>query len=247
MTYLFFFIIMFVFFSPNVYAYNLFSVENFLSHTYHSVNTSLSSQTLFFLTLLVILPFVIFTMTCFTRIVVILGFLKNSIGMPCSPPNQILISISLFLTFFIMQPVFHRIYSNSYIPFINNQINIKTAINKGLMPLKQFMSHQTKQSDLLMFSKLMNIKLRDHNINHAPIRVLVPSFMISELKFAFKIGLTIFLPFLIIDLLVSSVLMLLGMMMIPPATISIPLKLIIFICANGWTLLISSLAFGFYS
>ncbi|CAL4318395.1 Flagellar biosynthetic protein FliP [Buchnera aphidicola (Chaitophorus sp. 3695)] len=245
MTYFYFSIIMFLFFSPNAYAYSMFSLEHFLSHTYHSVNLSLSSQIVFFLILLVILPCIVLTMTCFARILIILGFLKKSIGFSSCFPNKILVGISLFLTFFIMQPSFNKIYSNSYIPFINNHINIKTAINKGILPLKEFMLHQTKKSDLLVLSKLTHIKF-NNSIKDSSLRVLVPSFIISELKFAFKIGFTILLPFLIIDLLVSSILMLLGMMIIPTAVISIPLKLIFFYFANGWTLFISFIARSFY-
>ncbi|CAL4318461.1 Flagellar biosynthetic protein FliP [Buchnera aphidicola (Chaitophorus populicola)] len=248
MTYLYFFIIMFLFFSPNAYAYSIFSLENFLSNTYHSVNSSLSAQTVFFITLLILCPFVVLMMTCFTRIIIILGFVKNAIGLSYYLSNQFLIGLSLFLTFFVMQPAFNKIYLHAYIPFVDNKINIQTAIDRGIDPLKEFMCHETKKSDLLEFAKLTHIKFKkDDNItNNVPIRILVPVFMINELKTAFKIGLIIFIPFLIIDLLVSSILMFLGITMITPAIISTPLKLIIFVLFNGWMILISSLAGSLY-
>lgn len=245
MTYFYFLTIIFLLVSQNVHAYSIFSLEKFLLNTYQSISLSLSTQTIFFISILFIFPLIILMMTCFTRVFIILSFLKNAIGIPCSISYKVLTGISLFITFCIMQPVCKKIYSNAYIPFIENKINVHTAVDKGVKPLQKFMLDQTKKQDLLNFAKLAHINL-NNNFENAPIRVLVPAFMVNELKIAFKVGFTILVPFLIIDLLISSILMCLGMTMIPISTISIPLKLIMFFYSNGLVLLISSLERSFY-
>ncbi|ACL30458.1 flagellar biosynthetic protein FliP [Buchnera aphidicola str. 5A (Acyrthosiphon pisum)] len=205
---------------------------------------SVPVQTLVFLTSLTFLPAFLLMMTSFTRIVIVFGLLRNALGTPYAPPNQILLGLALFLTFFIMSPTFEKIYKDAYVPFSQEKMNMEDAILKGSMPLKKFMLNQIRTPDLELFSKLAHISSYK-NKNDIPMRILLPSFITSELKTAFQIGFTIFIPFLIIDLVVASVLMALGMMMVPPSTISLPFKLMLFVLVDGWQLLITSLAHSF--
>ncbi|QCI24187.1 flagellar biosynthetic protein FliP [Buchnera aphidicola (Muscaphis stroyani)] len=207
---------------------------------------SIPVQTLVLLTSLTFLPAFILMMTSFTRIIIVFGLLRNALGTPYAPPNQILIGLALFLTFFIMSPTFDEAYKNAYIPFSKEKISMEEAISKGSVPFREFMLHQTRTSDIELFSKLANITSYS-NLQEIPMRVILPSFVTSELKTAFQIGFTIFIPFLIIDLVVASVLMALGMMMVPPTTISLPFKLMLFVLVDGWQLLITSLAQSFNS
>ncbi|WAI19255.1 MAG: flagellar type III secretion system pore protein FliP [Buchnera aphidicola (Brevicoryne brassicae)] len=205
---------------------------------------SVPVQTLVFLTSLTFLPAFLLMMTSFTRIVIVFGLLRNALGTPYAPPNQILIGLALFLTFFIMSPTFDKIYQEAYVPFSEEKISMEDAITKGSIPLKKFMLNQIRIPDLELFSKLAHISSYK-NKDEIPMRILLPSFITSELKTAFQIGFTIFIPFLIIDLVVATVLMALGMMMVPPSTISLPFKLMLFVLVDGWQLLISSLAQSF--
>lgn len=207
---------------------------------------TLPVQTLVFMTSLTLLPAVLLMMTSFTRIVIVLSLLRTAIGTASSPPNQVILGISLFLTFFVMSPVFNRVYQEAYLPFSNDQMTMEVAIDKGAVPLKEFMLRQTREADLALFTRLANIPSLE-GPEAVPMRILVPAFVTSELKTAFQIGFTIFIPFLIIDLVVASVLMSLGMMMVPPATVSLPFKLMLFVLVDGWQLLIGSLAQSFYS
>ncbi|CAL4318332.1 Flagellar biosynthetic protein FliP [Buchnera aphidicola (Periphyllus testudinaceus)] len=240
-----FFLIFLLFFSCDSYANNIDTLNDFLLSTNNTIEWSSSIQILFFITFLAFIPAVILMMTCFTRIIIVFSFLRNALGTPYIPSNQILLGLSLFLTFFIMQPSFHKIYKNAYVPFNENKINVETAFKKSLDPFRDFMLHQTRNKDLLFFSKLAHVKYLN-NKDNVPTSVLIPSFITSELTTSFKIGFVIFVPFVIIDLLISSILMSLGMMMVPPSIISLPLKLIIFVLADGWKLLISSLSNSFY-
>ena len=206
---------------------------------------SLSVQTLVLLTSMSFLPALLLSMTCFTRILIVLGLLRTALGTQSSPPNQILVGLSLFLTFFVMSPVFDKIYTDAYLPFSESKISAEKALELGVGPLKTFMLKQTRETDLALFSKLA--KAPDmQGPEDVPLRILLPSFVISELKTAFQIGFTIFIPFLIIDLVVASVLMAMGMMMVPPATIALPFKLMLFVLADGWQLLMGALAQSFY-
>ncbi|MEO8407264.1 MAG: flagellar type III secretion system pore protein FliP [Oxalobacteraceae bacterium] len=207
---------------------------------------SLSVQTLLLLTSLSFLPALLLTMTSFTRILIVLGLLRSAIGTQSSPPNQILVGLALFLTFFIMSPVFDKIYSEAYQPFSNNKISAEQALDRGAAPLKQFMLKQTREADLALFARLANTP-QMQGPEDVSLRILVPSFIISELKTAFQIGFTIFIPFLIVDLVVASVLMSMGMMMVPPATISLPFKLMLFVLVDGWQLLVGALAQSFFT
>jgi len=206
---------------------------------------SLSVQTLVLLTSLSFLPALLLSMTSFTRILIVLGLLRTAIGTQSSPPNQILVGLSLFLTFFVMSPVFDKVYTEAYRPFSENRIPADKAIERGVAPLKTFMLKQTRQSDLALFATLAKTPAMQ-GPDDVPLRILLPSFVISELKTAFQIGFTIFIPFLIIDLVVASVLMSMGMMMVPPASIALPFKLMLFVLADGWQLLIGALAQSFY-
>lgn len=207
---------------------------------------SLPVQTLVFMTSLTFLPAVLLMMTSFTRIVIVLSLLRTAIGTATAPPNQVILGLSLFLTFFVMSPVFNKIYQDAYLPFSQNQITMESAIETGAQPLREFMLRQTREADLALFTRLAEIPALE-GPESVPMRILVPAFVTSELKTAFQIGFTIFIPFLIIDLVVASVLMALGMMMVPPATMSLPFKLMLFVLVDGWQLLIGSLAQSFYS
>lgn len=207
---------------------------------------SLSVQTMLLLTSLSFLPAVLLTMTGFTRIVIVLSLLRNAIGAQTSPPNHILVGLALFLTFFVMSPVFDKAYNDAYKPFSDNKISSEQALDRGIQPFKQFMLKQTRENDLALFAKLAQMAPMQ-GPEEVPLRILVPAFMISELKTAFQIGFTIFIPFLVVDLVVASVLMSLGMMMVPPANISLPFKLMLFVLVDGWHLIVGALAQSFYT
>lgn len=206
---------------------------------------SLSVQTLMLLTMMSFLPAMLLTMTGFTRIIIVLGLLRNAMGTGASPPNSVLVGLALFLTFFAMSPVFDQVYSTAWQPLSDGRIAFEEALSLGVEPLREFMLHQTRETDLSLFANMAN--LPDFETpDQVPLRVLVPAFVTSELKTAFQIGFTIFIPFLIIDLVIASILMSLGMMMVPPVTISLPFKLMLFVLADGWHLLLGSLARSFY-
>ncbi|MBA0218963.1 flagellar type III secretion system pore protein FliP [Pectobacterium brasiliense] len=207
---------------------------------------TLSVQTLVFLTSLTFLPAALLMMTSFTRIIIVLSLLRNALGTPTAPPNQVLLGLTLFLTFFVMSPVLNRVYDDAYLPFTQEQISMEVAIERGAQPVREFMLRQTRETDLALFTRLAEIT-EIQGPEAVPMRVLLPAFVTSELKTAFQIGFTVFIPFLIIDLVVASVLMALGMMMVPPATISLPFKLMLFVLVDGWQLLLGSLAQSFYS
>jgi flagellar biosynthetic protein FliP len=207
---------------------------------------SLSLQTLIILSSLTLLPAVLLMMSGFTRIIIVLSLLRSAIGTPFAPPNQVLIGLALFLTFFVMSPVLEKMYAEAYLPYSENRISLNEAYERGSVPLKAFMLKQTRESDLALFVKISNsepLQSRDE----VPLKILVPAYVTSELKTAFQIGFMIFIPFLIIDMVVASVLMSMGMMMLSPATISLPFKIMLFVLADGWNLLIGSLIQSFYT
>ncbi len=207
---------------------------------------SLSLQTLLLLTSLSFLPAILLMMTGFTRIIIVLSLLRSAIGTPSSPPNQVLVGLALFLTFFVMSPVLDKIYTDAYLPYSENKLEFQAAIEKGIVPLKAFMLRQTRQSDLALFVKVSNSEPLP-SADQVPLRILVPAYVTSELKTAFQIGFVVFIPFLIIDMVVASVLMSMGMMMVSPAIISLPFKIMLFVLADGWNLIIGSLAQSFYT
>jgi len=206
-------------------------------------NYSLSIQTLLLLTSLTFIPAVLLMMTGFTRIIIVLSLLRQALGTPTSPPNQVLIGLALFLTLFVMSPVLDKVYADAYQPFAENKITMTQALEKGSVPLRTFMLKQTREGDLALFLKLADEKLVD--LQQVPMKVVLPAFVTSELKTAFQIGFIVLIPFLIIDMVVASVLMSMGMMMVSPAMVSLPFKLMIFVLVDGWALLIGSLAQSF--
>jgi flagellar biosynthetic protein FliP len=201
-------------------------------------------QTLLFFTALSFLPAVLLLMTSFTRIVIVLSLLRQALGTPASPPNQVIVGMSLFLTFFVMSPTLDRVYAEAYEPFSRNEITFTEALARGEKPVRDFMLKQTRQADVQLFSRLAKLPAEVKG-EDVPLRVLVPAFVTSELKSAFQIGFLIFIPFLVIDMIVASVLMSLGMMMLSPVLVALPFKLMLFVLADGWNLLLGSLAASF--
>ena len=208
------------------------------------VSFSVPIQTLLFFTALSFLPAVLLMMTGFTRIVIVLSLLRQALGTQSAPPNQVVVGLSLFLTFFVMGPTLDKVYGEAYLPYTKNALSFEQALGKAEDPLRLFMSKQTRQSDLALFAKLAKLE-PGATAQNVPMRVLVPAFVISELKSAFQIGFMIFIPFLVIDIVVASVLMSLGMMMLSPVLVALPFKLMLFVLADGWNLLIGSLAASF--
>lgn len=209
-------------------------------------NTSFSVpiQTLLFFTALSFLPAVLLMMTGFTRIVIVLGLMRQALGTQSSPPNQVVIGLSLFLTLFVMGPTLDKVYTDAYKPYSENTLSFEEALPRAEAPVRAFMIRQTRQSDYALFARLAKLP-EGTSIEEAPFRVVVPSFVISELKTAFQIGFMIFIPFLVIDMVVASVLMSLGMMMLSPVLVALPFKLMLFVLADGWNLLVGSLAASF--
>ncbi|MDO9151648.1 MAG: flagellar type III secretion system pore protein FliP [Methylotenera sp.] len=206
---------------------------------------TLSLQTLILLTSLTFLPAVVLMMTGFTRIIIVLSLLRQALGTQSVPPNQVMIGLALFLTFFVMSPVIDKIYLDAYKPLSENQITMQEAMDKGVAPLKEFMLKQTRESDLALFAKMAEVD-NIQSPDQVPLKVLVPAFVTSELKTAFQIGFAIFIPFLIIDMVVASVLMSMGMMMVSPAIVALPFKLMLFVLVDGWQLILGSLVESFY-
>ncbi|EGO87235.1 flagellar type III secretion system pore protein FliP [Clostridium botulinum C] len=199
------------------------------------------------LTVLSLLPSFLVMMTSFTRIIIVLGFMRNALGTQQAPPNQILIGIALFLTIFIMAPTYKTINKEAIKPFLENKITGQQAIDNASKPMREFMLKQTRDKDLELFldvSKTDKAKITKDNV---PMYVVIPSFIISELKTAFKIGFLLYIPFLIIDIVVASVLMSMGMFMLPPVMISLPFKILLFVMVDGWYLLVKSLIMGYSS
>ena len=192
-----------------------------------------------------LVPALLFTVTGFTRILIVLGFIRSGLGTPTAPPNQVLVGISVFLTIFVMAPTFTAIKKDAIDPLSHHKISQSQAIQRGQEPLRQFMFKQTRQKDLALFAKLAHLKQPKTRAD-IPTYTLIPAFIISELKTAFQIGFLIFLPFLVIDLVVSSTLMSMGMMMLPPAFISLPFKILLFVLVDGWNLVTQSLVQSFH-
>lgn len=205
---------------------------------------SLAIQTLILLTILAFGPAFITMMTSFTRIIVVFFFLRMALGTQQSPPNQVLIGLALFMTIFIMMPVFNQINEVAIQPYLEDEITQQEAINNGAVPLKEFMINQTREKDLLMFMDMAGVQAVD-GIEDLPLYVVVPSYIISELRIAFQIGFLIYLPFLVIDLVVSSILLAMGIIFLPPVLVSLPFKILVFVLTDGWYLLVESLVRSF--
>lgn len=197
------------------------------------------------LTIISLLPSILVMMTSFTRIIIVLSFTRNALGVQQSPPNMVLVGIALFLTLFIMDPVIKDVNTNAYQPYVREEINQQEALNRATVPMKRFMLKQTKTDTLNVFMDLSKTE-KPENIEELPMTVVIPSFMTSELERAFTAGFMIYLPFLLVDIIVSSTLMSMGMVMLPPAMISLPFKLLLFVTVNGWELLFSNLVNSFH-
>jgi flagellar biosynthetic protein FliP len=207
-------------------------------------NYSVPVQTLLFFTALTFIPAIVLMMTGFTRIIIVMSLLRHALGTQSTPPNQVLVGLSLFLTMFVMGPVIDKVHTDAYLPFTQQKISFEEALARGEKPLKAFMLKQIRDPDLALFVKLARYE-GARNAEELPLRIIVPAFVTSELKTAFQIGFMIFLPFLIIDMVVASVLMSMGMIMVSPVLVSLPFKLMLFVLADGWNLLVSSLVASF--
>lgn len=205
---------------------------------------SVPIQTLLFFSALSFIPALLLLMTGFTRIVIVLSLLRQALGTQAAPPNQVIVGLSLFLTFFVMAPTFDKVYEQAWAPYSAGTMQVDEALKLGVLPLREFMLKQTRQSDVMLFAKLAKLPA-DVKGADVPLTVLVPAFVTSELKSAFQIGFMIFIPFLVIDMVVASVLMSLGMMMLSPVLVALPFKLMLFVLADGWNLLLGSLASSF--
>ena len=201
-------------------------------------------QIFLLLTVLSLAPSILVMVTSFTRIAIVLSLLRQAIGSNQLPPNQIIIGLSLFLTFFIMTPVWQTVHQESLKPYLANEISGQEALDKAMQPLRKFMIRQTREKDLAMLVDVAKLQ-RPKNIDDVPMHVLIPSFIISELKTAFQIGFMLYIPFLIIDMVVASVLLSMGMMMLPPVMVSLPFKLMIFVLTDGWFMIVGSLVKSF--
>ncbi|TAH51323.1 MAG: flagellar biosynthesis protein FliP [Betaproteobacteria bacterium] len=205
---------------------------------------SLTLQTLVLMTLLSFIPALVLMMTCFTRIIIVFSLLRQAMGTQTAPPNQVLLGLALFLTFFVMAPVAEKVYQDAYLPMSQGTIQFDEALQRASVPMKTFMLKQVREPDLSLFAGLAKLPPVD-KAEDLPMRVVIPAFVTSELKTAFQIGFIVFIPFIIIDMVVASVLMSMGMMMMSPVIVSLPFKIMLFVLVDGWTLLIGSLVQSF--
>lgn len=229
--------------SANTVNADPFRLNIGLEGTGQSGQVSVAVQIVLVMTLLSVAPSIVLLMTTFTRLVIVLGFVRTALGTPSAPSNQIVVGLSLFLTFFLMGPVFDRIHQEALKPYFDQQITASQALDQATIPLKEFMLKQTRTRDLEYFLELGGFG--PTAVRDLPMRVVIPAFVISELQTAFQMGFLLFLPFLVIDFLVSSTLMALGMMMMPPITVALPLKLLLFVLVDGWHLVVRSLVQSF--
>lgn len=206
---------------------------------------TLSLQVLIGMTLLTVLPALMLSMSSFLRIVIVLSILRQALGTAQTPPNQLIIGIALFMTMFVMQPIAEDVYANAAQPYLDGAMTFTDALTTGLQPMREFMLNQTRVSDLALFTEIAGGEA-GLAPEATPTRILIPSFLVSELKTAFQIGFLVFIPFLVIDLVVSSVLMSMGMMMLSPMLISLPFKIMLFALVDGWSMLLGTLAASFY-
>ncbi|KXZ39781.1 flagellar biosynthetic protein FliP [Alkalithermobacter thermoalcaliphilus JW-YL-7 = DSM 7308] len=216
-----------------------------ISGTNDPKNLSSTIEIILLLTVLSLLPTIIIMMTSFTRVIIVLSFLRNALATQQNPPTQVLIGLAIFLTFFIMAPVGSEIYENSLKPYFDEKITQEEAFDTAMIPLRNFMFKQTRESDISLFLELSKTETKPQSLEDIPNRVLIPAFLISELKTGFQIGFILFIPFIIIDMVVASTLMSMGMIMLPPAMISLPFKILLFILIDGWNLIVRSIVVGF--
>lgn len=233
-------------FSAPLFAQNVpipsFNLDIGQSNNPDQVASSL--QLIVLLTVLTLAPAILIMTTSFTRIVIVLSFLRNALGTQQAPPNQIILGLAMFLTFFIMAPVWQDVHQQALKPYFDKKISQEVMLDRASEPVKQFMTRYTREKDLALFVRIANIE-RPKNIQDVPVWVMIPAFVISELKTAFQIGFIIYIPFLVIDMVVASVLMAMGMMMLPPIMISLPFKLMLFVLVDGWYLIVGSLVKSF--
>jgi flagellar biosynthesis protein FliP len=207
-------------------------------------NVSTSVKLMLLLTVLSVAPGILILMTSFTRIIIVLSFVRTALATQQMPPNQVLVGLALFLSFFIMAPTFHEVNEQALTPLFNEEINLEQAYERAAVPFKEFMSAHTRQKDLALFLEYSKAETPE-SVQDIPLTALVPAFAISEIKTAFQIGFMIFIPFLVIDMVVASVLMSMGMMMLPPVMISLPFKILLFVMVDGWYLVVKSLLQSF--
>ena len=224
------------------------NIANNLTITYDNGNGELSGtlRILLILTAIAVVPMLLITVTSFTRILIVLHFTRQALNTQSAPPNQVLIAIALFLTFFIMQPVFGKVYTEAIVPYDAGEIGFEEACQAAVQPLRHFMFEQTQVKDIDVFMQISNTAWDGTSEDQVPTSVLIPGFIVSELRTAFIIGFVIYIPFIVIDMVVASVLMSMGMMMLPPTTISMPFKILLFVLADGWNLVIVNLVRTFY-
>ncbi|MFZ9036242.1 MAG: flagellar type III secretion system pore protein FliP, partial [Francisellaceae bacterium] len=243
------FVIAIVLFSSSSYAASLIELPgvdinlNSIAAGHAQVNSAM--QILLLLTVLSLAPSILIMVTAFTRIIIVLSMLRHAFGLQQTPPNSVLISLALFLTLFVMMPVIDKSYNDAVKPYMDNQMSAQVALDKGISPLRDFMIKQTHEKDIRLILTLSHSEMPKKAAD-IPIYKLVPAFMLSELQTAFQIGFMIFLPFLLVDLLVGVILMSLGMVMVPPTTISLPIKILMFVLISGWDLVINALVGSFH-
>jgi flagellar biosynthetic protein FliP len=208
-------------------------------------DVSVTLQILFLMTILSLAPAILILTTAFTRIVVVLHFLRQAMGTQQVPPSQVLIGLAMFLTFFVMAPTWSRVNTDALQPYLDKKISLEQAYEKGVAPVREFMLRQTREEDLALFVKIANVD-KPKNRDDVPLHALIPAFAISELRIGFQIGFLLFIPFLVIDMVISSILLSMGMMMLPPVLISMPFKILLFILVDGWHLIVRSLLESFH-
>ena len=208
-------------------------------------DVSVTLQILFLMTILSLAPAILILTTAFTRIVVVLHFLRQAMGTQQVPPSQVLIGLAMFLTFFVMAPTWSRVNTDALQPYLDKKISLEQAYEKGVGPVREFMLRQTREEDLALFVRLANVD-KPKNRDDVPLHALIPAFAISELRIGFQIGFLLFIPFLVIDMVISSILLSMGMMMLPPVLISMPFKILLFILVDGWHLIVRSLLESFH-
>jgi len=211
-----------------------------VTNTTDPKQVSVTIQVLILLTILSVAPSILVLLTCFTRITIVLSFTRRALATQQTPSNQVLIGLALFLTFFVMAPVFSKIKTEAFDPYMAGQIGLEEAYNKAIQPLKKYMLKNTMKHDIALFLKISREK-KPKNAGELPIYVLIPAYVVSEMKVAFKMGFLIFIPFLIVDMVVASVLMSMGMIMLPPVMVSLPFKVLLFLMVDGWGLIVEAL------
>ncbi|MFH1215703.1 MAG: flagellar type III secretion system pore protein FliP [Pseudomonadota bacterium] len=233
-----------LFIATEALAVTLPTVQVGLAETEDPKKVAVLIEILLIFTVLSIAPAIVLMTTCFTRLVIAFSFLRNALGTQQMPPAQLLIGLALFLTLFIMSPVLKEMNDTAVKPYMNEEINLQQAYDAGIKPLRSFMFKQTREKDLALFLGIAKME-KPANRDEVPTSILIPSFIISELKTAFQIGFILFLPFLVIDMVVASVLLSMGMMMLPPVMVSLPFKLLLFVLVDGWYLIVGSLVKSF--